>query len=310
MLKKTAFLTSRQGWLSDFNRFKMARSVWLFPALAVMLLYPAQSSTQAGKTGLLLNSQQGDFIGRGKAYSYDCAAFLAPRASDRNRDGLVDTVEFDYGTGVWSVDFSTAKLNNTALEKGIYLDAQRLPFADAGHPGLNISGMGRGCNMLTGLFNVLDAQYDLDSNGNPRVISFAATFEQHCEGGKPAFFGTVYFNSTAVSDTTKPVVSQVNISSRKITRRKDPKLTISWKATDNTGVTGYQILFIDLDRFFEINQDSTFLITQLPATATSFTWTIPSSVSNTKSGAIQVVALDAFHNSGEAVGDLTFEIEN
>jgi hypothetical protein len=57
---------------------------------------------------------------------------------------------------------------------------------------LDISGESRGCNTLTGRFEVLEAVY----GASGEVERFAATFEQHCEGGGPALLGSVLFNST------------------------------------------------------------------------------------------------------------------
>jgi hypothetical protein len=43
--------------------------------------------------------------------------------------------------------------------------------------------------------SILDATFD-NSFSSPEVISFAAEFEQHCEGGSPALTGTIYYNFT------------------------------------------------------------------------------------------------------------------
>ena len=89
--------------------------------------------------------------------------------------------------GWWYLDFSSAQLGQ-ALAAQVYDDAQRAPFASPGHPGLEISGSGRGCNTLTGAFQVEDLQW----NGST-LASFTATFEQHCEGGAAALRGCIHY---------------------------------------------------------------------------------------------------------------------
>jgi uncharacterized repeat protein (TIGR01451 family) len=68
----------------------------------------------------------------------------------------------------------------------------RWPFQTSIQPGLDVSGDGRGCNTLTGKFLVLDATYV-----GTTVQSFAANFEQHCEGQTIPLYGAIRFNSTA-----------------------------------------------------------------------------------------------------------------
>ncbi len=99
---------------------------------------------------------------------------------------------FDNGVSIsiwasdeWFTDFAAP--NNAILTKGTYANAQRYPFQAAGFPGLSVYGAGRGCNTLTGNFNVLQAVYDTVGN----VKAFAADFEQHCEGLGPALFGSI-----------------------------------------------------------------------------------------------------------------------
>ena len=69
--------------------------------------------------------------------------------------------------------------------------AQRYLFEAAGHPGLDVSGDGRGSNTLTGSFQVLDVEFN-----NGTLTSFAANFIQHSEGATPALYGEIRYNST------------------------------------------------------------------------------------------------------------------
>ncbi|MGC4118530.1 MAG: hypothetical protein QM765_29035 [Myxococcales bacterium] len=76
----------------------------------------------------------------------------------------------------WNVYFDSSQLG-APLAPGIYEGAQRWPFMQAGHPGLDVNGDSRGCNTVSGRFQV----QTLTWNG-PMVSSFTATFEHLCEG--------------------------------------------------------------------------------------------------------------------------------
>jgi hypothetical protein len=74
---------------------------------------------------------------------------------------------------------------------GFYPDATRWPFMSTG-PGMAFTGPGRGNNMLTGNFNVLQANYDATG----QVTAFAVDFVQYDEGNPAAWSrGSVRFNS-------------------------------------------------------------------------------------------------------------------
>ncbi|HTO92645.1 MAG TPA: T9SS type A sorting domain-containing protein, partial [Candidatus Sulfotelmatobacter sp.] len=85
------------------------------------------------------------------------------------------------------------------LTPGAYVGAHRYPFQASTEPGLDISGNGRGCNQLSGLFIVRQITTDPSNN----VTSFWATFEQHCENGIPKLSGEIRINA----DTSLYVVS-------------------------------------------------------------------------------------------------------
>ncbi len=75
-----------------------------------------------------------------------------------------------------------------------------------------VSGAGRGCNTLTGRFSVLKAKYDASGN----VKSFAADFEQHCEGASPALAGSIRYKSKlqqiSVSNAAPPQSAQRQVA--------------------------------------------------------------------------------------------------
>jgi len=128
--------------------------------------------------------QAGDFVSPGlNLVTTQDGTIKAVRNFDNGVDLTITDADF------WYTDF--AARDNAILIKGVYLNAQRYPFQAPGFPGLSVFGAGRGCNTLTGNFNVLQATYDTAGN----VKAFAADFEQHCEGSVPALFGSVRVNA-------------------------------------------------------------------------------------------------------------------
>jgi hypothetical protein len=88
----------------------------------------------------------------------------------------------------WDLYFDASKLTPSMLTTQVYENAERWPFQSPGHPGLDVSGDGRGCNTVTGRFEVEDLQGPTSAPS-----SFTATFEHHCEGGASALRGCVHF---------------------------------------------------------------------------------------------------------------------
>lgn len=138
-----------------------------------------------GATFVYIDSEEGDYIGRGvqELFSLENGTItLSGNSSLINVNAGGFTYSFN------SQDAST-------LDVGIYEGATRYPFNSGSEPGLSVSGNGRGCNTLTGRFEIFEIQ--TDDSGN--VSNFAADFEQHCEGSEPALFGVVRYNSELVS---------------------------------------------------------------------------------------------------------------
>jgi len=150
-------------------------------------------------TRQLTMSSDGEYIGLGYNYFYgegngQWNAYAYATSSGGQVNDIRVTFDSAFEPGVfWDVEFSTRGLG-TSLVPGVYNNAQRAAFAEQGHPGLDVGGEGRGCNRVTGDFTVLEAKFDY-SGGSPRVISFAAEFEEHCEGGSGTLRGTVFYGS-------------------------------------------------------------------------------------------------------------------
>jgi hypothetical protein len=181
------------------------------------------------QTVLAMSSQAGDYIGQGQQYLITQSdAIFTP-----NTSANVLTVQ-ERNSDFWETDF--AGPSSARLTAGEYLNAQRYPFQPAGTPGLSVDGAGRGCNTLTGNFDVLKAAY----TGTGAVQAFAANFEQHCEGQGPALFGWLRVRSLlqqfSVSDAA------IQESSAVFTVTLNPALTtsvsVSFSTADGSAIAG------------------------------------------------------------------------
>src|SRR5262245_24006438 len=140
-----------------------------------MLLMAAEA--RAGITSLLLTGDPGDYISGGQTQFYTDAdgAF---GASSNYPNGVSLSFHTPSYSHWWYLDFSAP--GGQYLTVGTYTDALRFPFQGT-HAGLSVSGDGRGCNTLTGSFEVKEVVYGSGSS----IVSFRATFVQHCEGLAP-----------------------------------------------------------------------------------------------------------------------------
>ena len=133
---------------------------------------------------------------RARVRQHQCAGgrFRQRRIPGRRRRGRPEPGDFD-------LEFAAPP--GYSLVPGVYVDAQRAPFRDPGHPGIDISGDGRGCNEDTGSFEVLDIHSDAGGN----VDRLWLVYEQHCEGGSHALFGEVRINEPVADDGSFAVPS-------------------------------------------------------------------------------------------------------
>ena len=175
----------------------MLSSILLTAKLNVFSQDGNRAQSTQSVTELSMTSDAGDYIGGGQNYYYsNGVGTYALQASDFSGDGKVDFVQIQFnGTNQdWTLQFSS-RLTGRNIVPGFYDNATRYPFESGTNPGLTISGNGRGCNQSIGSFTIHEAEFDYTSSP-PRVNKFVATFEQHCEGMTPAFYGTIYYNYT------------------------------------------------------------------------------------------------------------------
>jgi hypothetical protein len=137
-----------------------------------------------------LQSDPGDWVGAGRNYDYSLANTVI------TLNATLTHLSFNLrGDQWWYGEF---QLPNTTsrLQPGTYANAQRYPFNDPAHPGIDWTGEGRGCNTQAGSFTIDSVTYAADV-----LNQVDLTFEQHCEGATPALHGAIHWRS---DDTTRP----------------------------------------------------------------------------------------------------------
>jgi hypothetical protein len=134
---------------------------------------------------LYMNSQSGDYIGGGQEQLYTGADSAVNGSLQQGPDYFSANVIQGSYVHWWYVDIAAPR--GVPLAVGSYIRATRAAFRSAGSPGIDVSGDGRGCNTITGKFDVNELTFW--PSGDLRV--FQATFEQHCEGFTPALFGRI-----------------------------------------------------------------------------------------------------------------------
>ena len=134
-------------------------------------------------------SDRGDYIGGGQPRLFDSDN----AAISVSGSAAYLTVTVSGGTRGDSYRMDFAAPPGQALTTGVYDRAQSAPFRTATRPGIDIGGDGRGCNEITGRFEVRDLA--VGSNGVPTRLWIV--YEQHCEGGQPALFGEVRIGEPA-----------------------------------------------------------------------------------------------------------------
>jgi hypothetical protein len=148
----------------------------------------------ANESVFFFRSDPGDYIGQGEMVTLtpDDVDFSVSRNFDNgvrfnlNNFNRASPVEYIW----WYLDFAAP--SSLPLEVGAYENAIRFPVQDYSVPGLSHSGSGRGCTTLSGRFDVREITY---IDNSEEILSFAADYEQHCEGTDPALWGSIRFNS-------------------------------------------------------------------------------------------------------------------
>jgi hypothetical protein len=177
-----------------------------FRAMCVLVFVLAAVRGEGAVLLLTFQSDPQDYIGGGqnRTFTYDTLfgsqvfatifqqssggptliRFLARSARELPNDS----------TGIFF--FGTNQLGQP-LAPGEYLGAELALAATAGHPGLDISLQSKACNRVTGSFTIEEATFNM---ANSEVLTFSASFEQHCEGAAAALRGTIHYELNPVPE--------------------------------------------------------------------------------------------------------------
>jgi hypothetical protein len=159
------------------------------------------SHARAAATSMFMTGDPGDYIigGRTLYFTGGDGTFNAVR---NYGNGVSLSFQSADGSHWWYFDFAAG--NSQYLAPGVYTNAQRYPFYPAS-PALAVFGDGRGCNTVAGSFEIKEIVYGPGGPGTAgSVLSFRATFEQHCEGFAPAARGEVRYNAAVPIEMTAP----------------------------------------------------------------------------------------------------------
>lgn len=156
---------------------------------ATTLLVPVPISASTGpETMVTMISESGDYIGGG------INRFYHPDNAEITLSGTAASLSFRVSGGnrgdYFNLDFAAPP--GETLSPGVYTRAQRAPFREAGRPGINISGDGRGCNEVAGRFEVKEITTAADGT----IESVWIVYEHRCEGGSKALIGDARYNAS------------------------------------------------------------------------------------------------------------------
>src|SRR3954451_6243625 len=157
---------------------------WVTGLLAVSLSLALPVFAHAAQVDeVVMFSDPGDYIGGGGVRLY------TPPNSTISVSGSTAYLQVSVsgGTNGDSYWMEFAAPYGQSLAPGVYDRAQRAPFHEAGRPGIDIGGDGRGCNTIAGRFEVKDLAVTSDGVLQRLWI----VYEQHCEGGTSALFGEI-----------------------------------------------------------------------------------------------------------------------
>jgi len=149
----------------------------------------------AEQTSLALASQPGDYVGQGSTYQYsgDVATF-----TPATFDGGVQCTVYDPATSAyWTLTFAAP--SGLPLSAGTFVNATRARVQEAGTPGIDVGGIGRGCNRVAGDFEIKQ----LAMSGGT-VTGLWVRFEQHCEAATPALTGDLRYHADVSVIVTAP----------------------------------------------------------------------------------------------------------
>ena len=116
-------------------------------------------------------SEPGDYVGDGGSNSF------TPENTTISISGKANsvTISVSSGAGWWNIILAAPV--GEELRPSVYYNGERASFKTGRAPGLDISGNGRGCNEIWGLFSI--NQIAVNALGNVTMLD--ASFTQHCD---------------------------------------------------------------------------------------------------------------------------------
>jgi hypothetical protein len=196
-------------------------------AVAAVTLPPGSIPVPSSGTFLYMNSEPGDYIGQGIEQLYTSDDSTIRGSFSQDGGGFFASVIQGNYDHWWYVDFAARP--GEPLVEGSYTGALRYPFNDDA-PGLSVSGDGRGCNTLTGQFDV----NEISRAFTGELLVFDATFEQHCEGFDPALYGRLRIeNPPPPPDETPPTLHLPDDISVEAADASGTNVSYSVSATDD-----------------------------------------------------------------------------
>jgi hypothetical protein len=184
--------------------------------LAAGSLWLVAATTASAQSTLVFSGDEGDYISQGQTWSYT-EGVQGTASSDQR------VVSISVWTDTWwNLEFAAPE--GAQLLPGVYEAATRYPFNEAYEPGLSLSGDGRGCNTLTGRFEVHEAEYGPFGY----LVKFHASFEQHCEGGQTAAYGEVVINNPPPPEA---LTVSVKFDPKFVVKRQTGQVTVSGTVT-------------------------------------------------------------------------------
>jgi hypothetical protein len=165
--------------------YPIPSGLWTAPASAV----PASGNY------VYLQSDAGDYVGAGKTYRYTSADSLIKLNVNNNGLGLYTTVQ---GNENWTGSFLLPSGAGN-LQAGYFAGLARTTSANAAVGGLDWSGNGRGCNVMSG-WVVID-KVTLTAGA---VTALDLRFEQHCEAGLTSLHGQIHWTQANADSAQAP----------------------------------------------------------------------------------------------------------
>ena len=175
----------------------LALDAWAKP-LRRALNYEAATA----KFTMKLDSDNGDFVGKGDSYNYTEAEAeslfvnVFTRTESHGQPDYIEIIFFGNEAAQdhsWSLTLGSNELGEP-LAVGEYPTATRAPFAEEGTAGLSFTMNGAGCNQVTGNFRITAIEFDCINSEAGSVIThlkrLEVEFESHCEGNDPAMHGS------------------------------------------------------------------------------------------------------------------------